>query len=116
MSPGGLVADEGIGPNFFDALHESAYGTKRTIASFRRNVCFVPIGDISHLTLKRKRSPTEAVSLVRQGLRNSIQRPYRQPDCAGEQHGHAAERNEAHENVKDQGHAPCSRLLFLKEA
>ena len=24
------MADEGIGPNFFDALHESAYGTKRT--------------------------------------------------------------------------------------
>jgi hypothetical protein len=22
------VADEGIGPNFFDALHESAYGTE----------------------------------------------------------------------------------------
>jgi hypothetical protein len=24
------VADEGIGPNFFDALHESAYGTNAT--------------------------------------------------------------------------------------
>jgi hypothetical protein len=33
MSPGGLVADEGIGPNFFDALHESAYGTKQTYRS-----------------------------------------------------------------------------------
>jgi hypothetical protein len=32
------VTDEGIGPNFFDALHESASGTKRT---YRRRLQFV---------------------------------------------------------------------------
>jgi hypothetical protein len=32
------VADEGIGPNFFDALHESAYGTELPIPNVRSSV------------------------------------------------------------------------------
>jgi hypothetical protein len=41
---------------------------------------------------------------VQQKAHNLTQHPYRKPDYAEEEHGHAAECNERHKNIKDQVH------------